>query len=210
MMARLLLLTPCVAAQILMTETFDSPAGFTTTNANGNVPFFSDGNSDYFGINNGNGASTFSGTGPSAGTDNVPSGAPAYTGFNGAYLTGEDLDGEGYNPPFTITWPAVSGACAGTLVFAGKFAEDGSRSIDADDYIIVQVSVDGAPPATVLEFRGNDLDRSNGAFAEDTNGDGVGDGTILTLAAQTFQRNIPGTMTSSVQLMVFVRTGSSN
>ena len=66
-MARLLLLTPCVAAQVLMTETFDSPAGFTTMNANGNVPFFSDGNSDYFGIANGNGASTFSGTGPSPG-----------------------------------------------------------------------------------------------------------------------------------------------
>ena len=36
---------------VLLHETFDSPAGFTTSNVDGPVPFFSDGLSDYFGIN---------------------------------------------------------------------------------------------------------------------------------------------------------------
>ena len=108
-LALLLLVSPSAGqSTTLLTETFDSGSGFTMTGSDGNTisAFFSDGYSDYLGINNGAGASCFS----SACTDDPPSGAPAYTGFTGAYLEGEDLDGEGASIPITLTWPTVSGS----------------------------------------------------------------------------------------------------
>ena len=98
----------------------------------------------------------------------------------------------------------VRGSCPGTLIFSGKFAEDASLSIDAADFIRVQASVDGAANVTLLEFRGNDADTYNGAFAVDTDGDGIGDGTALSLRAQTFSATIPATMRSSVVLSVTI------
>ena len=45
----------------LMHETFDTASHFEVTNADGIVPFFTDGYSDYFGIHNGVGTSAFKG-----------------------------------------------------------------------------------------------------------------------------------------------------
>ena len=217
-LALLLLVSPSAGqSTTLLTETFDSGSGFTMTGSDGNTisAFFSDGYSDYLGINNGAGASCFS----SACTDDPPSGAPAYTGFTGAYLEGEDLDGEGHSIPITLTWPTVSGSCAGMLVFSGKFAEDGSNHIDITgntnfppDFVKVEVAVDGGSAATVLEFRGTQRLASgyNGQFAVDTDGDGVGDGVVLGSAAQTFTRAIPGTMGSSFTLSVTLNVNAGN
>ena len=225
------------------------------------MPFFSDGLSDYFGINNGQGASTFSGFGGQAGpcvdddataiaavkaglnvdisgcsdikalmgycsmslgamtaaevcpcscgpgsaaraaNDNLPFNGEAFVGFDGAYLEAEDMDGESWNDPFTMTWATVSGSCAGTLVFSGKFAMGNYRNIDSSDFVDVQVSVDGAAAATVLELRGNG-DGSNNAFAVDSDGDGVGDGEQLSTHARTLSAYIPGTMSTSVVLSI--------
>ena len=168
------------------------------------MPFFSDGLSDYFGINNGQGASTFSGfggQGAAAANDNLPFNGEAFVGFDGAYLEAEDIDGEDWNDPFTMTWATVSGSCAGTLVFSGKFAMGNYRNIDSSDFVNVQVSVDGAAAATVLELRGNG-DGSNNAFAVDSDGDGVGDGEQLSTHARTLSAYIPGTMSTSVVLSI--------
>ena len=168
------------------------------------MPFFSDGLSDYFGINNGQGASTFSGfggQGAAAANDNLPFNGEAFAGFDGAYLEAEDMDGEDWNDPFTMTWATVSGSCAGTLVFSGKFAMGNYRNIDSSDFVNVQVSVDGAAAATVLELRGNG-DGSNNAFAVDSDGDGVGDGEQLSTHARTLSAYIPGTMSTSVVLSI--------
>ena len=223
------------------------------------MPFFSDGLSDYFGINNGQGASTFSGFGGQAGpcvdddataiaavkaglnvdisgcsdikalmgycsmslgamtaaevcpcscgpgsaaaNDSLPFNGEAFVGFDGAYLEAEDMDGESWNDPFTMTWATVSGSCAGTLVFSGKFAMGNYRNIDSSDFVDVQVSVDGAAAATVLELRGNG-DGSNNAFAVDSDGDGVGDGEQLSTHARTLSAYIPGTMSTSVVLSI--------
>ena len=280
------------SSDVLLHETFDSPAGFTTRNADGPVPFFSDGLSDYFGINNGQGTSYFGNRGeppslsgsylglpsefggpdvPNAfaslsttfgsgecttvlsastggtvnatlckataeafaaglavaglswsapspftntsligemcgdtctfGTDTLPYNGEAFVGFDGAYLEAEDMDGESWNDPFTMTWATVSGSCARTLVFSGKFAMGNYRNIDSSDFLIVQASVDGAAAATILELRGNG-DGSNNAFAVDSDGDGVGDGHQLTTHAQTLSAYIPGTMSTSVVLSV--------
>ena len=76
------------AIVLLLSEPFDSAAGFSVVDADGlSASFFSDGFSDYFGINNGPGASDFG-----TGADDPPSGAPAYTGFDGGYLEAEDMD----------------------------------------------------------------------------------------------------------------------
>ena len=168
------------------------------------MPFFSDGLSDYFGINNGQGASTFSGfggQGAAAANDNLPFNGEAFAGFDGAYLEAEDMDGEDWNDPFTMTWATVNGSCAGTLVFSGKFAMGNYRNIDSSDFVDVQVSVDGAAAATVLELRGNG-DGSNEAFAVDSDGDGVGDGEQLSTHARTLSAYIPGTMSTSVVLSI--------
>ena len=78
--------------------------------------------------------------------------------------------------------------------------------MESDDFIRVQASVDGAAHVTVLEFRGNPNDR----LAVDTDLDGIGDGVALDLAAATFTANIPSIMTSSVVLMVSMRSTYSN
>ena len=122
------------------------------------VPFFSDGLADYFGINNGPGASTFSGYGSpgvAAANDSLPFTVEAFAGFDGAYLEADDIVGEGFDVPLTMTWANVSGSCAGTLVFSGKFAMGKMRYIDSSDFVNVQASVDGAAAATVLQLRGN-------------------------------------------------------
>ena len=186
------------------------------TGSDGNTisAFFSDGYSDYLGINNGAGASCFS----SACTDDPPSGAPAYTGFTGAYLE-EDLDGEGASIRSPSHGPRCPAHAPGMLVFSGKFAEDGSNHIDITgntnfppDFVKVEVAVDGGSAATVLEFRGTQRLASgyNGQFAVDTDGDGVGDGVVLGSAAQTFTRAIPGTMGSSFTLSVTLNVNAGN
>ena len=54
------------------------------------------------------------------GRDTLPFNGEAYVGFDGAYLEAEDLDGERWNDPFTLTWAAVNGSCSGTLAFSGS------------------------------------------------------------------------------------------
>ena len=122
------------------------------------MPFFSDGLGDYFGINNGPGASTFSGyggPGVAAANDSLPFTVEAFAGFDGAYLEADNIVSKGYDVPLTMTWANVSGSCAGTLVFSGKFAMGNYPQIFSDDFVNVQASVDGAVAATVLQLRGN-------------------------------------------------------
>ena len=83
-----------IARRLFLRTAGFSAAGFSVVDADGlSVSFFSDGFSDYFGINNGPGASDFG-----TGADDPPAGAPAYTGFDGGYLEAEDIDHDtGYN-----------------------------------------------------------------------------------------------------------------
>ena len=219
-------LLPCVAAQtsVILHETFDSPVGFNVSNLLGPVAFFDDGGSEYFGISNGNGASYFSCPvpvtfptygasycpAPYPGTDNVPTNAPTYAGFTGGHLIASRVHGAGAGwfsaSPFILTWSAA-GSCPGTLVFSGKFAEAGNQQLEPDDFVRVQASVDGAAPTTVLEFRGGAPSRR---FSVDTDMDGIGDGASLASTAATFTANIPGMMTSSVVLLVALRSTSNN
>lgn len=161
-------------AAVLLNETFDSDAGFTTS-----TPFFADAFGDFFGLT-------------TAPTDIAP-GGKAYTGFAGSYLTGMDLDGEGATLPITVSWTVdITGAT--DLEFSGLFAEffDTPGDIDFSDDLSLKAQIDGGTVQTIIDFDGADFTStssggSNGFFRLD------GTGTALGSAAQSFVAPISGT-----------------
>nr|MBX2828042.1 HYR domain-containing protein [Flavobacteriaceae bacterium] len=194
------LLCICLATQVfgqVLNETFDSNAGFTTSDA-----FFSDGFSDYFGlavVDDYNG-------------DAVPANLKAYTGFSGGFLAGMDLDGEGATIPITVDWTGLDITGLSSLMFSGEFAEffDSPGDIDGTDFILVEFQIDGGGYQNLLAFEANG-DQVNEVFAEDTNFDGFGDGTILTNAAQAFSKSITGSGTTlDLRLTLRVNSGDED
>ncbi|MFK5983263.1 MAG: HYR domain-containing protein, partial [Flavobacteriaceae bacterium] len=153
----------------ILNEQFDDNSGFTTS-----TPFFSDGFSDYFGLavsNDYNG-------------DSSPNNLKNYINNTGSYLVGMDLDGEGASLPITIDWTGLNIAGFNGIVFTGEFAEffDNPGDIDAADYILVQYQIDGGGYQNLLSFVGADFSSgsNNGIFRQDSDFDGVGEGTALT------------------------------
>ncbi|MEL6915487.1 MAG: ExeM/NucH family extracellular endonuclease [Pseudomonadota bacterium] len=170
-------------------ETFDDASGFTTSSG-----FFSDGGFDYLGISDGAGSGDF-------GSGTSPGGLKTYTGADGSFLTGMDLDGEGAGVPVTIAWTGLDIAGLTDLKFTGRFAEffDEPGDIDESDFITLKAVIDGVE-STILSFRGADFSSSggpfNGVFREDTDLDGVGDGAALGGELQSFMADISGTGTT--------------
>ncbi|MCB8928643.1 MAG: ExeM/NucH family extracellular endonuclease [Ardenticatenaceae bacterium] len=192
----------------LFSEPFDNNTGFVTS-----TPFFSDEavstGFDFFGISDGAGGGDF-GSGDPAQTN-----VKAYTGFNGGFLTGMDLDGEGASLPIAVDWTGIDIAGGSNLQFGGDFAEffDSPGDIDqANDRILVQYQIDGGGYQNLIAFEGDGSNGAfNGNFSEDTNFDGEGDGTTLTDAAQTFTKAIAGTgSTLDLRLIVFVDSGDED
>ena len=184
----------------VLDEQFDSNAGFTTS-----TPFFSDGFSDYFGlavVNDYNG-------------DATPNNLKAYSGFTGGYLAGMDLDGEGATLPISVSWTGLDISGLTALSFSGQFAEffDSPGDIDAADFILVEYQIDGGGYQNLIAFEGTNFSSgtNNGVFAEDTNFDGTGDGTILTGTAQAFTKSIAGSGTTlDLRLTVSVNSGDED
>ena len=170
---------------VALNETFDSGAGFTTS-----TPFFSDGFGDYFGI---------AGTASDFGDGTAPSALKGYTGADGNYLTGMDLDGEGASLPVTAEWTGIDISGLSGLTFQGSFAEffDDPGDIDAGDLLTVEARIDGGDWQTLIAFVGADFSSTsggfNGNFRQDTDLDGTGDGAVLTDAFQQFTAAIAGT-----------------
>ncbi len=198
--------TTLAAEVALFTETFDDASGFTVTTGS----FFSDGSSDYLGINDGAGGGDYGG-GP------APSGSKAYTGFTGSYLEGQDLNGEGGPIPVTVTWTGIDISGQVDLAFSGDFAEffDFPGDIDSAEFIKVEYQIDGGGFQRLLTFEGADFTSSsgtfNGNFRQDTDFDGEGDGIQLTGAAQTFEVGIAGTgSTLDLRLLVNVEAGDED
>ena len=132
----------------LLNVTFDSAAGFSIADQNGDATFFSDGSNDYFGIYDGDGDG-----GANFGTATTnPSGIAGYTSTGDNYIAGEDLDGEGATDPFILTWsslPSLSGETS--LKISADFA---STRMDADDGIKVSYRLDGGTWVEVLGIAG--------------------------------------------------------
>ncbi|MEL7244349.1 MAG: choice-of-anchor Q domain-containing protein, partial [Cyanobacteria bacterium J06573_2] len=192
--------SPSNGKSIILNETFDNDSQFTLSS-----PFFSDGNSDYLGISDGNGGGNYG-----TNTGNPPNNIKLYTGLDGNFLTGQDLDGEGSPNTVTLTWSGLDIAGLTNLQFSGDFAEffDQSGDIDADDSIKVYYSIDGGQEQNLLWFSG---ENTNTVFRQDTDFDGVADGTALDNSAQTFTAAILGNgSTLGLKLEVSVNAGDED
>jgi hypothetical protein len=156
------------------------------------LPFFSDGSGDYLGL---------AGTSPDWGAGTAPSSLKSYTGFNGTYLTGMDLDGEGASVPIMLEWTGINISGLTSLEFTGSFAEvfDSPGDIDGDDSISLYYQVDGGGFTPLLWFSGADYSSTsgpfNGVFRQDTDFNGTGDGITLTDTLTSF--TVPITATGS-------------
>ena len=191
MMAAFAMVSSASAGIVLLNETFDSSAGFTTS-----TPFFSDGGGDFFGI---------SGSAADFGGGATP-GVPAFTGFNDNFLTGEDLDGEGATLPITVTWSSINIAGQTGLTFSGDFAEffNAPGDIDPTDLLFVEAQIDGGGFAPILQF-------TPGSFSSTVNGVFELGTATLGDAAQNFSASIPGTgSTLDLRLTVSVNAGDED
>lgn len=192
----------CASFAQVLNETFDDNSGFTTS-----TPFFSDGTGDYFGLAVVN----------DFGGGDVPTKLKAYTGFDGGYMTGMDLNGEGATLPIVIDWTGLDINGVTDLNFSGEFAEffDTPGDIDNLDYILIQYQIDGGGYQNLIAFEGADFTgangTANGVFKEDTDFDGEGDGLTLGNAAQAFTKAIVGTgVVLDLRLSVSVNSGDED
>ena len=96
-------------------------------------------------------------------------------------------------------------------LFARDTADDGAEDWDALSSVIITASIDGGAAQTVLAIEAQD-NSGTAAPAVDTNGDGFGNGTVLTDVFQTLSGNINGTGSTLVLTITVTEldTGSEN
>ncbi|MFT4755603.1 MAG: 2',3'-cyclic-nucleotide 2'-phosphodiesterase (5'-nucleotidase family) [Vicingaceae bacterium] len=165
---------------------------FTTLGAIGQTTFYTESfeSSSGFSYPNGNGVGTSTQDFFDR-TDSV--GAPLqevfnYTGFNGSFfIAGEDIDGALTSSLGQVYLDNIDISGKSNLQFTAAFASGTNIDIDgAADSISVEVRIDNGNWVVVGRFRADSSTFTsssgpfNGQFAEDTNGDGYGDGTRLT------------------------------
>lgn len=132
-----------------------------------------------------------------------------YTGIQGTqFWAGEDIDAvptgvaNEQSAQQNVTWSAINISGKTDLSFRGLFATgistvwDHGTSTASADYMIVEARIDGGPWTTIINFRPNALNNTNGALAIDANNDGLGDGTALSNVFAEFSANITGTGTT--------------
>jgi hypothetical protein len=194
----------------VLTEDFSDDAAFTKANGSGAAAtFFSDGGYDYWGITDGTTGGDYDGAAAPL-TDMTL----LYSGFSGSYVVMQDLDADGFVMPAVMRWSGLDITGLDDLQLSIKLAEalalDGNNDIDAAEYVRIEAVIDGGSPVLVAEFR-SDL-ATNGLFREDTNADGVGDGSVaLGPAAQEFAFDIAGSGTTlDIVISVAVEAGDED
>ncbi len=106
------------------------------------------------------------------------------------------------------------------LIFKGLFAANNQSAAfenmmlghSHSDYIIVEYNIDGGAYQPLIKFFSNNNTASgadNKTLAEDTNNDGIGDGTLLSANFTTFTKTIAGTGTT-LTLRVRCSSNASN
>ncbi|MFT5666482.1 MAG: hypothetical protein ACI9DK_000667, partial [Vicingaceae bacterium] len=152
------------------TESFESSSGFSYPNGNG----VGTSTQDFFDRTDSAGA--------------PPQEVFNYTGFNGSFfIAGEDIDGALTSSLGQVYLDNIDISGKSNLQFTAAFASGTNIDIDgAADSISVEVRIDNGNWVVVGRFRADSSTFTsssgpfNGQFAEDTNGDGYGDGTRLT------------------------------
>lgn len=169
---------------------------------------FSDGGSDYFGVVSG---------GQIAGTTFSPS----QTSPGEGALAGRDHDDGNTKPSLrTATWTLpVPGAISGpitAIVFRGSIAArdvatSGTGAWDnPDDFVTFELFLDGVSSGKA-DFRPDVPNGSfNGSLAQDTNDDGVGDGTTVTPGSGLAFTIDPGAATANTTVTVVVSASSDS
>lgn len=155
-----LLASPAHGQTTVFSESFDDTSQFdVTTGSTG-----SDGTDNFFRITDGSSIDK------------------SYVGVNGSFLAGQDHDDPdiGGQPVRQIEWTGIDISTKSNLYFNGSFGEvlDGSGDIDDDDSLVVAYRIDGGAYQNVIAFR-NDGSSSNTNFREDTDFDGIGEGTKI-------------------------------
>ena len=172
----LLLAGPSLEAVIILNEDFETDGDGSRYSATG---AFSDGADDYF-----------------IRTDGIsgPSGVPAFSGFGGSYFwAAEDVDAP--ENPDGLALLDFSGMLIDDVSAIDVSLDIGAGSSSTfdslDDFVLVQFRVDAGSWQSALAFQ-NDGQRFNSALLQDTDFDGIGDGTLLGLELQSFSSgNLP-------------------
>jgi len=159
------------------TEDFSTPAYNVVLGAEGN-----DGTSDYFMTTDGSDI------------------GKTYEGVNGNFFAGQDIDDSGWEgsaSPSQLQWSDIDITGQTNIEFTGSFGEvfDDPGDIDNSDSLLVQYRIDGGDWQNLIAFR-NDGSQYNTTFLEDTDFDGIGDGTSITSENGTmvsFTKSIPET-----------------
>jgi len=184
-----LLLTSLAFSQtVIYQESFETDAN--GTNYNTSIPEFTDDANDYFTRTDGSNIAT-----------NVN-----ISGIDGSYFFGaQDIDGEGATLPVSLTTVSADVSSLNSVDFVIALAEDADGANldwDADDYVHIFYSLDGGAEQNLLWFEA-DIDTGfNGAAAEDTDFDGLGDGTVLTDALTDFNKTIDVSSASSIEIRI--------
>ncbi|NDV61270.1 hypothetical protein G0Q06_02265 [Puniceicoccales bacterium CK1056] len=165
-----LLCTRNIEASVLMFETFETEGlgtRFLATNS------FSDGADDYFIRTDGNAGAT---------------GIPEYTHYGDTwYWAAEDIDstdnpsGEAILDFANIDLTGFDSFTISIDIGAGSIVTFDS----VDDFVFVQYRIDAGSWQTALAFQ-NDGQTFNSNMRQDLNFDGIGEGTMLGFAMQTF------------------------
>lgn len=98
----------------------------------------------------------------------------AMSGFSGFYWRGEDLDGCIGNPD-EILFSDIDISGLSGFRFTGSFGANPANLWESSDGILVEYSIDGSAYQPGLAIHGD----INSRLSEDTDGDNVGDGTVL-------------------------------
>jgi hypothetical protein len=165
----LMLCSTPLMGSIVFLETFETDGEGITYTSTGS---FTDGIDDYFIRTDGSTEAT---------------GIPTYTGFGGSYFwAAEDIDATENTTGLALL--EFSGISIAEIPFIEISLDIGAGSDSAfdslDDFIFVQYRVDAGAWTTAIAFQNNGQ-VYNGPLLKDTDFDGIGDGTFLTLDLQT-------------------------
>lgn len=163
------------AATLLFEDFEDATVTYTTS-----VAEFSDGSGDFFTRTDGSNIGGF----------------VSYSNIQGSsYFAAMDIDGEVPSSQQTISFLGVNIAGQTDLSFSAYFAEDDDGSNedwDLSDFAHIDYQIDGNGYQNLIWFE-NDGTTFNTAPLQDTNFDGIGDGTELTDTFSLFNAAITGT-----------------
>jgi hypothetical protein len=133
-----------------------------------------------------------------------------YTGKTGTYFfAGQDIDDGGWTgsaSPSQLTWSAINISSYTSVSFKADFASTATNKIDNPDYVHFEYKLDGGSWINLIWFENNGT--TNTYLIEDTDFDGVGDGTQLNSALTTFTKSIPDG--NSLELRMTVALNSAD